>query len=755
MEKPNKVSYELSRDLSLFQLTMMGMGMMIGAGVFLGIGHAIFEAGPGGAILTFALNTVLAMCTAMSYAELSSAIPRAGGAYNFARIGFGRQTSFLAGWMEWFASSIAGSMYAIVFSIYTVRYFGELGFLFWLPEAWLLPFERALAVVIALFFIYINYRGVSETGIIGAIMTLGQTLFLVFIGLAGLYVAFTNPERIMNFKPFMPKGWHKLLITMGFTYVAFEGFEVISQAGDEAKEPRKNLPKAMLYSVFSVGIIYVLVSFAAIIGVKAGSQGVSMAPWEWIGSHGDKGFAEAVSRLIPLGSFLLTLAVIFASTSALNATIFSATRASYALGRDKMLPKFFSKISMKRKTPVMALLATGTIILINVIFLPTKDVASSASIMFLFLFFLVNICVIRIRLNMGEELLYGFIMPLFPLFPVLGLVVQVILAVFLIHMSFIAWIIAPCWIIAGLIIYNLYSKTRVTPHESEIIVIEEKDESENEQVSNEYRVLVPVANPKNAISLVGNTIKICRDKNASIQLLHMVEVPDLFELRDAEKYILEGKEGIVEAMLYLMPSFPIKTTIRHCRNTARGIVSAIREKRINLIIMGWHGNRKDKKFFMGSTLDHVIGRSPCNIVILKDCNKRKFLNILVPVFSPKDDPFALEIAGRLVSPEGKISVLPINGKEKVSSSRKFAANNANNIKGQNIKMIKPETAVNSKNILETVEEYDLIVMSTVRKRSFYKIGGLSPQEAIIRYSDKPIAFVQSAKGITAITKMWF
>jgi amino acid transporter len=104
------IATELSRNLSLLHITMMGVGMMIGAGVFLGIGNAVKVAGPGGVILTFALNGVIALFTAMAYAELSSAIPRAGGAYNFARIGFGRSVSFLAGWMEWFASSVAGSL---------------------------------------------------------------------------------------------------------------------------------------------------------------------------------------------------------------------------------------------------------------------------------------------------------------------------------------------------------------------------------------------------------------------------------------------------------------------------------------------------------------------------------------------------------------------------------------------------------------------------------------------------------------------
>ena len=209
----------------------------------------------------------------------------------------------------------------------------------------------------------------------------------------------------------------------------------------------------MLYSVFIVTITYVLVSFATVIAVKAGSPGIDIVPWKWIGGFNEKGFGEAISRLMSkgYGNLFLTLAVIFASTSALNATIFSATRASYALGRDHMLPPFFAKISQKRKTPWVALLGTGVIIIFVVVFLPTMDVASSASIMFLFLFFLVNICVIKIRRNMSNELTYGFYMPLFPLFPIIAIICQAVLAVWLVNMSWIAWIVAPVWIFSGII----------------------------------------------------------------------------------------------------------------------------------------------------------------------------------------------------------------------------------------------------------------------------------------------------------------
>ena len=148
MSDSRRVSTELSRDLNLFQVTMMGLGMMIGAGVFIGIGISTHKAGPGGVVLTFALNGLIALFTAMSFAELSSAIPRAGGAYNFARIAFGRAPSFLAGWMEWFASSVAGSLYAVVFASYTLSYIdGLLGL--GLDEGGMFVAMRVVAVAIA------------------------------------------------------------------------------------------------------------------------------------------------------------------------------------------------------------------------------------------------------------------------------------------------------------------------------------------------------------------------------------------------------------------------------------------------------------------------------------------------------------------------------------------------------------------------------------------------------------------------------
>ena len=649
MARDAGVSSELSRDLSLYHITMMGLGMMIGAGVFIGIGISIGNVGPGGVILVFALNGLIAVFTAMSFAELSSAIPRAGGAYNFARIAFGRGTSFLAGWMEWFASSVAGSLYAVVFATYTLSYIlnGLLGL--GLSDERLMVFIKIVAPIVALVFIYINYRGASETGKIGALFTLGQMLFVVAIAVIGIVVVIVQPERLANFKPFMPKGWGMLLATMGFIYVAFEGFEVIAQAGDETIDPKRNIPKAMLYSVLIVSVVYVAVSFATVVAVKAPPEGYAGSATEWIGDRGPKddgerGFGEAVGQLIPFGGLLVTLAVIFSSTSALNATIYSATRASYALGRDRMLPASFANISAKRKTPYVALAFTGVIVLTVAALLPTRDVASCASMMFLFLFFLVNLCVIKIRTNMADELSYGFVMPLFPLFPLLAIICQAVLAFSIIHMSLLAWIVAPLWVLTGLGIYIFYSRHRAVTTADEILIFEEAPAPPGPG----YRIMVAVANPDNALEMVANTYKLCGAKDARVELLHMVPVPDQVPLTDAEQYMLEGKEGIMEAMLYLAPLFPLSTTIRYCRSVARGIVSAVRQKKTNLLIMGWHGRTTDHAFTLGSTVDPVIERVPCNVAVLKDCGgQAKYQRVLVPLAGGPNGALALEIASIL------------------------------------------------------------------------------------------------------------
>ncbi|HUT32739.1 MAG TPA: universal stress protein, partial [Planctomycetota bacterium] len=420
--------------------------------------------------------------------------------------------------------------------------------------------------------------------------------------------------------------------------------------------------------------------------------------------------------------------------------------------RDRMLPAAFSSISRKTKTPVVALAFTSIIVVMVAVFLPTKDVASSASIMFLFLFFLVNLCVIKIRLNMGDELKYGFVMPLFPLPPLLAVVAQLVLAVWLVHMSFIAWILAPLWVFSWMAIYRFYSRSRAIATADEIHVIEE----ERAPAGNEYRVMVTVANPRNALELVLNAHKLCGAKQARVELLHMVPVPDQVPLADAERFSLEGKEAMVEAMLYLAPRFPLSSTLRYCRNVARGIVSAVREKRVNMLLMGWHGRPRARAFRLGSTVDPIIERSPCNVVVLKGCGNRKFRRVLVPVAGGPNGAFALEVASILADPEeGQVVAFTVAGHSKFDIGG-FLAEHVGRLhlppdRVQAKVVSAPQVA---QAILREAEDYDLIVMGCTAEPLLRQLARSSVPETVAHRCTKPLAMVKAEGGIRSWVKRW-
>ncbi|PRX32513.1 L-asparagine transporter-like permease [Orenia metallireducens] len=442
---------ELSRDLTLFQVTMMGVGMMIGAGVFVATGIAIGVSGPGGVLIAFILNGLLAFFSSMTYAELASAIPKAGGGYTYINEAFGGIIGFMGGWLSWFGHAISGSLYAITFAKYSSLLLEGINFF----EKFSLNqnlFMRVTAVIIALVFVFINYKGSSETGNTSVYITLGKLSVLGLIGVAGIRAAFLQPDNFSNFSPFLPKGWGKILVTMGFTYIAFEGYEVIAQAGEETVNPKKNIPKAIFYSLVIVVSIYVIIAFATIIGVETGE----IAVWKWFEQEGTTGFANAVKHLLPYGGIMVSVAALLSSTSALNATTYSSTRVAYAMGKNGSLPKKISKISKNSKTPHIALLLSSIIIVLVAATLPVEDVAAGADIMFLLIFMFVNLAVFKIRKEQGNELNYGYLMPYFPFVPIVAIIMQFILSIRLFDLSIIAWVTSGIWIGLGLLMYFIF-----------------------------------------------------------------------------------------------------------------------------------------------------------------------------------------------------------------------------------------------------------------------------------------------------------
>jgi nucleotide-binding universal stress UspA family protein len=210
-------------------------------------------------------------------------------------------------------------------------------------------------------------------------------------------------------------------------------------------------------------------------------------------------------------------------------------------------------------------------------------------------------------------------------------------------------------------------------------------------------------------------------------------------------------------MIYLEPLFPISSTIRYCRNISRGIVNAAKEKKINMLITGWHGRRRSGNFIFGSTIDPIMERSPCNVLVLKGGKDISYKRILLPLAGGPNGPFAFEMASMLSDEDGQITLFYVQNIE--SLKRKFDIQefvdenlnktdlSSNKIK---IKVVDDEDTVGA--VLKEVKDHDLLILGATRRPLLAQLGKESIPEIISRKCRKPLIMAHSARGFQSWIK---
>jgi amino acid transporter len=432
---------EPAAHLSLLDATMVGMGAMIGAGIFVLTGLAAEIAGPA-AILVFALNGVVTAFTGLSYAELASAIPKSGGGYAFVREVFSGPTSFLMGWMLAFAYMIAGALYALGFA----SNFVEFVHIYWagLPAGPTWTIVYALAVVGLL--VLLNALSTAASG--GAETTVTIIKIIILLVFAAFGAAAVEPG---NFRPFIAENSTALSIlpAMGLTFIAFEGYDLITTVTEEVENPRENIPKAIFISLVATVAIYLLVVFVAIGTIGA----------ERLGEAGETGIAAAAEGFMPPipllgdGAALIVFGAVFSTLSALNAVVLASSRVVFAMGRENQLPDPIGQISAQYGTPITSVLVCGGIMLASATLLPIRQVGRVSSFFFLISFVVVNYSVIRLR-RRRPNMRRPYEMPLYPAVPVLGIVLNLLLAYFLLRDDPVTLFIGLGWMAVGGLLYG-------------------------------------------------------------------------------------------------------------------------------------------------------------------------------------------------------------------------------------------------------------------------------------------------------------
>ncbi|NHJ49139.1 MAG: amino acid permease [Asgard group archaeon] len=412
---------ELSRELGFKEALSIGLGGTIGGGVFSVLGIAAGFAGPA-AILSFAFGGILALLIGYSYSKLAIKFQSAGGSYTFAKEAFGKYFGGAFGWLLWTGYLASCSLYAYTFG----SFFAHMV----LPEG--SPHTKLLtaifATVLVLLSTLINLVGVKETGKSQNIIVLIKVIILVG------FVAITLPHAIRNagdnLIPFFAdengdpynnvfKGLAMAVVGTSLLFVAFEGMELIPNASEEIQKPEKNIPRSIFSTVIIASILYLLVAFTALGGVKY---------TEFAGDPEKAEYALAIAANETLGQagfIIISLGALFSTASAFNASLYGSSRMTYVMAREKIFPRFFQTVSKKSRVPFISILTISIVILILTLTLDLAQIAQLASSIFLLLFATISLSSLVLRKKIKARFIW----------PLLGFILAIsLLGIFIWHL---------------------------------------------------------------------------------------------------------------------------------------------------------------------------------------------------------------------------------------------------------------------------------------------------------------------------------
>ncbi|WP_135821104.1 amino acid permease [Halostella litorea] len=650
---------ELAKDLGPLAALTIGVGTMIGAGIFVLPGEAILKAGSLASV-AFVLGGVIAMFTALSASELGTAMPRSGGAYYYVNHALGPLFGSVAGWANWLGLAFASAFYMVGFGRYIARILGLGGNVGVGPAS--ISVVKLIALVGAAFFVLINYVGAKETGRL-------QNIIVVI--LVAILAVFTFLGTLRAEPGNLPPATDVVttLETTGLIFVSYLGFVQITSVAEEIKDPGRNLPRAVIGSVVIVTVVYALVLVVMSAAVPQGFIA------DVITSNQENPIAVVEVGQYIQGALMggaLLFGGLLATASSANASILASSRINFAMGRDSIVTPALNEIHPRFGTPYRAIGITGGLILLFIVVGDLTLLSGAASGLHLIIYGLLNAALLVMRYVAPEEYTPDFTVPLFPLLPILGVVFSFALLVFVagdaLVLSFGIAAAAVLW-------YLLYARSRTEKQGilSEYI-LERSDELPDSAVSaattvqpdgGTYRVMVPLANPEHQQELITLASAVAKQRGGEVHAVHIVQVPDQTSLSYAEDRLDEfaADRDIVESARENAETFgvPVETHTVLSHRSFEEVFDAATTYDVDLVVMGWGPHSHDGR--AESRLDELTHDIPCDFVVLKD---RGFdaSRILVPTAGGPSSDLSAELAALLRSEFGaEVSLLHAVGED--------------------------------------------------------------------------------------------
>lgn len=433
----------LKKDLGAFDLTMLGIGAIIGTGIFVLTGVAAStHAGPA-LIISFILSGLACVFAALCYAEFASSVPVSGSAYTYSYATFGELIAWVLGWDLILEYGVASSAVASGWSGYFQGLLG--GFGIHLPKALTSAYNPAEgtfidlpAILIVLLIAVLLTQGVKKSAKFNTIMVIIKVaVVLLFIAVGVWYVEPTN------WTPFMPFGFDGVAVGAATVFFAYIGFDAVSTAAEEVKNPKRDMPIGIIASLAVCTVLYIVVS-AILTGI---------VPYTELNVKNPVAFALNYINQDWIAGFI-SLGAITGITTVLLVMLYGQTRLFYAISRDGLLPKVFSKVNEKTQTPMVNTWVIALMVAFFAGVIPLGKLAELTNIGTLFAFIVVSLGVLVLR-KTQPNLKRAFKVPFVPVIPILAILFCGYLAL---QLPSTTWITFAIWISVGLVVYFLYGR---------------------------------------------------------------------------------------------------------------------------------------------------------------------------------------------------------------------------------------------------------------------------------------------------------
>jgi amino acid transporter len=631
----------LVRELGLKEGIAIGLGTMVGAGIFVLSALAAERAGPASAI-SYVIAGVICLLVALVISELATGMPRAGGSYTFITQALGPLAGSIVGPGNWLGLTFASGFYLLACGEYL---------------AMIVPVPPwAASVVVGLLFTWLNYRGAKLTGSVQNVVVVVLLVILAaFVGV-GLF----NIDASL-YQPFTPQGWGAVIGTIGLIIVSFTGFEKISTVSEEMKRPERNLPLSIVGSVVIATILYALILLVL----------TGIFPRAGIAQR-EAPLVEAAGHIAgPVGTVMMLTAAILATLSSANAAIMASSRINYGMGRDGVLPDWFNYIHPRYNTPSHAILVTGGLGILLSLTGRAEALAEISSALFMVSYAMLCLSVVVMRSSRPRWYRPAFRAPLYPLLPV---VAGLLCLAVIFTMAPESRAAGSGLVMASLVWYFVWVRrqARVTgeigplwdrerPLEGMIEAAEKAARAEGHEI---LIPLLPGTKTKPLLNLAAALAQ--ADDRRVIIALDVIVVPPQTPLASAEAQLAKRgipREGSPLAQVAKQGAdlgVPVRPLRRAAHAEASGVL-AVAEARatVELILLDWRGPLSAGRIY-GSPDKTILQEARCHVAVLRERHLSEVRRVLVPAGGGPHARLGLRLAAQIArSDEAELTVLRI------------------------------------------------------------------------------------------------